>query len=122
MRRLVTLILAAAIAVAGALPPHYAMAGKQPRPTGHAAAAHEHAAVPGTRHDMVMPCEHHKNSAPNAPGIDHPCCASACAAIAFIFTHVELCAPRWSESYSATPTRVLRAAPQAAADPPPRNC
>jgi hypothetical protein len=138
LRKVLTFVTITAVAVAGVLPAHHAMATSHPQPLAQAIAAHgifdchhQDAALQsahhhdggthsGAHHDVAPP-SHHDGAAPNGPTApDYACCATACAAIAFIFSTISLDHSTIRDVFDRPLTHTLRPAASAAIDPPPR--
>jgi hypothetical protein len=143
LRKFLTFVTITAVAVAGVLPAHQAMAASHPQPLAQAVAEHaifdchhqgtalQNTALqdadhgtggthPGAHHDAV-PSHHHDGAAPNgATAPDYACCATACAAIAFIFSTFSFDHSTIREVFDRPLTRTLRPATSDAIDPPPR--
>lgn len=135
LRKFLTFVTITAVAVAGVLPAHQAMAASHPQPLAQAVAAtdiifdchhesgaHQSAAHhEGGAHHEAAPPHHHDGAAPNgATAPDYACCATACAAIAFIFSTFSFDHSTIREVFDRPLTRMLRPAASDAIDPPPR--
>jgi hypothetical protein len=138
LRKVLAFVTIMAVAVAGVLPAHQAMAASHPQPVAQTVAVHgivdchhQDAALRGSHHDVggghhgahhdaTLP-EHDRGTASDdttAP--DYACCATACAAIAFIFSTFSFDHLTISEIFDRPLTQILRPAAAATVDPPPR--
>jgi hypothetical protein len=134
LRKLLTFVTITAVVVAGVLPAHQAMAASHPQPLAQTVATHgvfdchhQDAAVQVAHHDAgdayhdaTLPENDHGVAPSGATAPDYACCATACAAIAFIFATFSFDHSTVSEIFDRPLTHMLRPAASAAIDPPPR--
>ena len=135
LRQFATFVIIVAVAVAGVLPAHHALAASHPQPFGKVIALydsvdchHQGGDLQGASHhaggphdDAIPPGHDHRTTKNGANLPDFACCATACAAIAFIFATFSFAHSTVSEIFDPPLTHMLRPAALAAIDPPPRT-
>jgi hypothetical protein len=122
-RKVLAMIVVAALVVANAVAPRLSHAAMHPQAVLQAAAAtHDHHHDQPTRQAAeALPCEDHGTADHAGFQPEHNCCLAACAPIAFIFAVFDVARPQPAEDFDWPLTRILRASAATAIDPPPRK-
>jgi hypothetical protein len=122
-RRFVVYAVTAALAVANAFAPHaHAVPGHlllTPSSDHHhhgALSSHSHGDVAAEQ--PAIPC--HGDDPATDTATKHNCCIASCSAVGFIVASFDFNIALPDTDYSASVTRVLKAATPSTADPPPR--